>query len=65
MLRERSPLKRDTTNNIDMPNNTNLTHSDIQIRFIFVKCMVPEYFGGSKDLNYFLTNAKEFLDKFR
>jgi len=65
MNRDRSPLKRNSSelNNLEMATNT-LSHGDIQIRFNFAKCMVPKYFGGSKDLNYFLVNAKEFLDKF-
>lgn len=67
MFRDRSPLNRSTTNNptnSNMTTNSTLSYNDIQIRFNFAKCMVPEYFGGSKELNYFLTNAKEFIDKF-
>lgn len=78
MFRDRSPLNRErtlsesnlknTSDNLSQ-NNTmataaTLSYSDIQATFNFAKCMVPEYFGGSKDLNYFLTNSKEFLDKF-
>ena len=65
MSRDRSPLKREDLNKLENTNNTMATfsHSDIQIRFNFAKCMVPEYFGGSKDLNYFLNNANEFITK--
>lgn len=74
MFRDRSPLSRDnlnnsnsessSLNNINMPNPATLSYSDIQCRFNFAKCMVPEYFGGAKDLSYFLNSSKEFLDKF-
>lgn len=63
MSRDRSPLNRDILET-KMTTSATLSYSDIQIRFNFAKCMVPEYFGGSKDLNYFLINAKEFIDKF-
>lgn len=63
MNRDRSPIKRYITN-CESTKMATISYSDIQCRFNFAKCMVPEYFGGSKDLNYFLNSSKEFLDKF-
>lgn len=75
MFRDRSPLAREISNfensnilnsenlNSNMPNPT-LSYTDIQCRFNFAKSMVPEYFGGPKDLSYFLNSSKEFIGKF-
>lgn len=59
MYQDRSPLSRSSSptlfNNIrvEMTNPTTLSYNEIQTRFNFAKCMVPEYYGGSKELCYF------------
>lgn len=44
--------------------NSNLSYQDIQIRFNLAKHKGPEYFGGSKDFFYFLSQAKKFKNNF-
>lgn len=80
MYRDRSPLRvnepnsyssdeesfsKDNKNTLNkMTTPTTLSYSDVQLRFNFAKCMVPEYSGGSKDLCFFLKNAEKFIGNF-
>lgn len=62
---EETSLKNNKNNLNKMSNpTTTLSYNDIQLRFNFAKCMVPEYSGGSKDLCFFLKNAGKFIENF-
>nr|CAH7730113.1 unnamed protein product [Callosobruchus chinensis]CAH7730817.1 unnamed protein product [Callosobruchus chinensis] len=53
-----------TPSRLAIPQRTEISMQELQIKFNVAKYMVPEYHGGHRDLIYFLSNSEKFIGEF-